>query len=70
MSLLDTVRESVRNAAENSPVTITWSDKQLAEDMATWDGEVEKWVFRGDDEKDLRRMTALTAVIRYVRSEG
>ena len=70
MSLLDTVRESVRNAAENSPVTITWSDKHLAEDMATWDGEVEKWVFRGDDEKDLRRMAALTAAIRKVRREG
>ena len=69
MSLLDTVRESMRNAAENSPVTITWSDKQLAEDMATWDSEVEKWVFRGDDEKDLRRMEALTATIRYVRRE-
>ena len=69
MSLLDTVRESVRNAAENNPVTITWSDKHLAEDMATCDAHVEAWVFRGDDGKDLRRMEALTAAIVYARRE-
>lgn len=70
MSIVDMVREALKNGRENDPTIDTWSDEEMADDLIAYDDDIFYFVVGADNDPISTRRGEVIEAVKTVRAES